>query len=455
MSRGERRILFGCGALVVGLLMCSLAVAGTLTVAVMSPERLNLPAGLAEWIGIDPTADRAVSISEDPSGNDAASARAVGLEGVAQPLSEERRQNLAEALAAERDGAGREPLPLPEAVQGVAPDFTRIYEQVNPGVVSVNVGQQGGTMFNPQGSGSGFVFDDEHIVTNNHVAGAARSVRVVFFDQSERVGTVIGADADSDLAVIRVDDMPRSARPLPLLADFDALSVGQPVAAIGNPFSFANTMTSGIISALGRTIPVDPSQAGGFSIPQSIQTDAAINPGNSGGPLVNARGEVVGVNAQIRTNGMAANAGIGFAIPSNIVAKIVPSLIDDGAHEWSYLGVQGTSLTADIAALNSLPTDTFGAFIRCVPGNGPSRDRLQGSRGSLNYPSCDGIPPSDDTFVGGDVVIAVDDEPVASFDDLLSYIAIETDPGQTIELTVIRNGAQVVVPVTLAERPGG
>ncbi len=454
MSRGERRILFGCGALVAGLLMCSLAVAGSLALAVMSPESVRLPSNLAAMIGMNPSTDSPGITAESALDSEGTTGRAVSLEELAQPLTDERKQALAEARIAGRDGAGREPLPLPEASQGLAPDFIRIYDQVNPGVVSVNVGQQGGALFDAMGSGSGFVYDSQHIVTNNHVAGAAQTLRVIFFDQTERVGTVIGADADSDLAVIRVDDMPASARPLPLLENFDALSVGQPVAAIGNPFSFANTMTSGIISALGRTIPVDPSRAGGFSIPETIQTDAAINPGNSGGPLVNARGEVIGINAQIRSNGMAANAGIGFAIPSNIVAKIVPSLIEDGDHEWSYLGVQGTSMTSDIATLNNLPADTFGAFIRCVPNNGPSLQRLRGSRGAENYPACDDFPPSDDTFIGGDVVIAADDDPVTSFDDLLSFIAIETEPGQTIELTVLRDGEQVVVPIVLAERPG-
>ena len=453
MSRGERRILLGCGGLIVGLLACTLAVAGTLTFAVLAPERVGLPNDIAAFVGVDPKSGDAADLA---AGSDDASSRAVILdETAAQPLSDERRKALASARAAELNEFGREPLPLPAASQGVAPDFTRIYQQVNPGVVSINVGQQNSGMFNAQGSGSGFVYDARHIVTNNHVAGSSNTVRVVFFDQSERVGTVVGADADSDLAVIRVDDMPLSARALPLLADFDALQVGESVAAIGNPFSFANTMTSGIISALGRTIPVDPGQMGGFSIPETIQTDAAINPGNSGGPLVNARGEVIGVNAQIRTNGVAANAGIGFAIPSNIVAKIVPSLIDDGDHEWSYLGVQGMSLNSDVVSLNNLPEDTFGAFIRCVPSNGPSRSRLRGTRGTEGFPSCDGIPASNDTFIGGDVVVAVDDEPVASFDDLLSYIAIETSPGQTIELTVLRDGQEIVVPIVLAERPGG
>jgi S1-C subfamily serine protease len=296
------------------------------------------------------------------------------------------------------------------------------------------------------------VFDEQHIVTNNHVAADATDIEIVFHDGERRPGTLVGADLYSDLAVIRVDDMPSTARVLPVVADLSEVKVGQPVVAIGNPFEKANSMTFGIVSALGRTIPADGT-AMSFQIPESIQTDAAINPGNSGGPLLDLRGQVVGVNAQINTTNIQgsvpANSGVGFAIPASVVNVVVPDLIARGEHAWSYLGVSGNTMTSDQAEAMGLE-DPRGAYITCVPSNGPSVGRLEGSD---NVDCASGAVTSGEVPVGGDLIVAADGQEVRSFDDLLSYIALQTRPGQEIRLTVLRDGREQDVTVTLAARP--
>lgn len=439
MSRNERRLMLGCGGVAALLMM--------LTAAMIGAVGLSLLRGDDTQAGEEEAPNAAVeSVAFVPEPEDEAT------DEMDASLSDEVRARL-DAL---RDRGGQdslEALPLPAPRSGMAPDLSRLYSSVNPGVVSIRVGQDTG-MFMAQGTGSGFLVDEQHVVTNNHVAGPGAQVRVIFHDETEREGRVVGADAYSDLSVIRVDGVPATARPLQLVDNFDELLVGEPVVAIGNPFGFANTMTYGIISALGRTIPVDPSApAASFSIPRTIQTDAAINPGNSGGPLLNLQGEVIGVNAQIRSNGVAANAGVGFAIPAAIVEKVVPSLIGQGEHDWSYLGVQGTSLNRDLAELNRLPVDTMGAYISQVPPGGPSEGRLQGV---LAYRGGGAASPNTvgaDAQAGGDVIIEIDDETVRSFDDLLSYVAIETEPGDVVELTILRDGEVIEVPLELGERP--
>lgn len=349
-------------------------------------------------------------------------------------------------------------------------DLSELYERVTAGVVSIEVKVRvrspfGRGDFSRSGSGSGFVYDREHIVTNHHVVNGADSLEIVFYDGQRREAQVLASDQFSDLAVLRVPDMPSTARPLPVLDDFSRLRVGQPVVAMGNPFGNAQTMTYGIISALGRVIP---SGATHFSIPQAIQTDAAINPGNSGGPLLDLSGQVIGVNAQINTatqgvTGVPANSGVGFAIPASVINQVVPDLIRQGRHEWAYLGVTGMrDITLAVAKANNL-ADTRGAYITGVVEGGPSDGKLvppknareiaeleeQGEGGVQIIPfgQAEVIP------VGGDVVIGVDGRKVESFDDLLTYVALEARPGQTIELTVLREGKTVRVPVTLGKRP--
>jgi S1-C subfamily serine protease len=314
------------------------------------------------------------------------------------------------------------------------------YERLTPGVVNINVivgGDQGG-----QGAGSGFILDTEgHIVTNHHVIDQAAFVSVVFFNGVEVQAEIIGSDDDSDLAVLQVTTLPDGTYPLPL-ADSDLVHVGDWAIAIGNPFGLGGSMTLGIISALGRVIP---SGVAGFSIPQAIQTDAAINPGNSGGPLLNLAGQVIGVNAQIRTSGSNSNSGVGFAIPANVVRRVIPVLIANGAYQWPWAGIQGDSINLLLSEANDLPNQE-GAYLDAILPNGPADDAgLQGSTGNTTV---DGFQVP----VGGDVVIAVDGEATRSFDELLNRIAFKT-PGDEVVFTVLRDGQQVEQTIVLEARP--
>jgi S1-C subfamily serine protease len=324
----------------------------------------------------------------------------------------------------------------------VSSDFlSQLYQTVSPGVVSINVlvsnaGQSG------QGAGSGFIIDEEgHIVTNNHVVENANLVVVIFHDGSESRAEIVGTDPYSDLAVVKVEQLPESARALPL-GDSNTIVTGDWVVAIGNPFGLNSSMSLGIVSAVGRTIPAGNS----FSIPEAIQTDAAINPGNSGGPLLNLQGQVIGVNAQIASGGTMANAGVGFSIPSNIVRRVVPALIDQGVFQWPWLGIEGTSVNIFIAQANNIEAKQ-GAYIVNVIQGGPAD--LAGLQGGANLVSVDGV----DVPTGGDVIIAADGETINDYSELLTIIASH-NPGTTLNLTVLRNGEQLEIPVTLGPRPG-
>jgi 2-alkenal reductase len=321
------------------------------------------------------------------------------------------------------------------------PSLSSLYDTVSPGVVNINVlisrnGLTGGA------SGSGFVMDDNgYIVTNQHVVADATSVAVVFYNGDEAQAEIVGADPDSDLAVIQVQEMPEGVHPLEL-GDSDQVRVGDWVVAIGNPFGNQSSMSLGIVSAVGRTID---SIEGVYGIPQAIQTDAAINPGNSGGPLLNLRGQVVGVNAQIATNGVRANAGVGFAIPVNIVSKVVPGLIAEGGYAWPYLGVVGSDVNLLLAQANQLESQR-GAYIDEIVSDSPAE--RAGIRGSTDTVQVDGVPVP----VGGDIVLAVNGEPIDSFDDLLFQVVM-SEPGQTIQLSLLRGGDLIDLPVELAPRP--
>jgi len=458
MSNRERRFMILVGTIAVLVLMLTSALVGIGGALLLFDKDGGLADRLESLTAAQPVRYEAPAL---------VAGSAAVAEAAVQPLDPDRRAELDAAREALSSGAALQPLPLRDSA-ATGNDLSQLYEQVNPGVVSIRT-----RMMQGAGTGSGFVLDDRHVVTNNHVIEAADAVRVVFADGTERDGRVVGTDAYSDLAVIEVADIPGNARALPLVEDFDELKPGQAVVAMGNPFGdYQNTMTAGIISALGRTIPSDPesrqpmpfdpsnpfgqggpqgqapSGRASFSIPQTIQTDAAINPGNSGGPLVNMRGEVVGVNAQIRTQGMAANAGVGFAIPSSIVARVVPTLIAEGRYEWSYLGVSGGNVVRDVAERNGLDPDARGAYINEVMAGGPSIQALRGSNAVAG-----GSLTASDLMVGGDVVVAIDDTPVRSFDDLLTYVALETQPGDTVELTIVRGGQELVVPLRLGARP--
>lgn len=344
------------------------------------------------------------------------------------------------------------PLNVPASINEEQSLLVALYKRVNPSVVNITIfsnatgqGAQGQVV--PMAEGSGFVFDnDRHIVTNAHVVQGADQIEVTFADGTIAEAKLVGSDLNSDLAVVQVDQLPAGVGPLPLLTDMNALSVGQTVVALGNPFGLNGTLTEGIISALGRDIPALTQ----YTIPQSIQTDAAINPGNSGGPLLNLEGRVIGVNAQIETGGTTnANTGVGFAIPASIVEKTVPQLIKTGHMQWAWLGVTGPSGGLDPlqAQAMKLPANTRGAYISTVTSGGPADQAgMQGSTGTATV-------NNRRVEIGGDTVIAINGQQIKSFDDMLVYIAMQTTPNQTVKMTILRNGKQQDLSLKLGVRP--
>jgi serine protease Do len=326
-----------------------------------------------------------------------------------------------------------------------------LYEQANPAVVNITVtarGSQLGQSPALQGEGSGFLYDAQgHIITNNHVVAEADEVQVIFYNDVSRAAQVVGTDPDSDLAVIKVDMAGLNIAPL-ALADSDAVKVGQSVVAIGNPFGLQGSMTSGIVSALGRLMPTGEgaTTAPRYSIPDVIQTDAAINPGNSGGPLLNMQGQVIGVNAAIES-ATRSNAGVGFAIPANIVKKVVPALIEKGSYDQAWLGISALSLSADLNKALGLAEDQRGVLVAEVTTGSPAQKA--GLRAGQATTNVQGTPIPK----GGDIIVAIDGTQVSKFDDLIRYLARHTEVGQKVQLSVLRDGKTVAVDVTLAARP--
>jgi len=332
---------------------------------------------------------------------------------------------------------------VPQPVLDEQSLLIELYKRVNPAVVNIIAFSDQASTLVGYSEGSGFVIDqDGNIVTNAHVVHGSDALEVTFSDASTRPAVLIGEDFNSDLAVVRVSDLPGGISPL-VLGDDTKVLAGQTVVAIGNPFGFNGTMTRGIVSAIGRTIPA----LNTFSIPMAIQTDAPINPGNSGGPLLNLEGEVIGVNAQIRTESdVRANSGVGFAIPASILKRVIPSLVDKGEYIWSWLGVSGRDLDWATAAAMDLPVDR-GAYISQVIENGPSSKA--GLRGSERQTTYEGKVVD----TGGDVIIAINDTPIHSFDDLLVYVALEANPGEEVSLTILRDGKEQEILLTLEPRP--
>ena len=352
------------------------------------------------------------------------------------------------------------PAPADGAAGGLvehAGDLVALYQRVDPGVVAIwtfaTVSGAHDTSM-PIGQGSGFVIDTQgHIVTNQHVVAGAEEIEVDFPSGVRAWAKVLGTDLDSDLAVLKVDVPAEELVPLPL-GDSDQVRVGEMVIAIGNPFGLSGTMTSGIVSAIGRTLDSERAAPGGqpFTSGDILQTDAAINPGNSGGPLINLRGEVIGVNRAIRTEsftvtGDAASSGVGFAIPVNIIKRVVPSLIETGRYDYPYLGISSlsqSSLNLNTLKQLQLPDNTVGVYVTCVTDGGPAQNA--GLRGAGR---CDngGLVP------GGDLIIAIDGHPLGTFNDLISYLVSSTQVGQEIAITVLRGGKEVGLTLTVGARP--
>ncbi|MEJ2758357.1 MAG: trypsin-like peptidase domain-containing protein, partial [Anaerolineales bacterium] len=352
---------------------------------------------------------------------------------------------------------------LLSAYQGT---LENIYTAVSPSVVNISVLQKvqaSTSLFSqfpffslPQDQqpseqyqsalGSGFVWDSNgDIVTNNHVVAGADKIQVTFSDGTTVSASLVGADPDSDLAVIKVDADQSMLHPVQM-GDSKAIKVGQLAVAIGNPFGLEGTMTTGIISAVGRSLPSDQAAAQSYTIPDVIQTDAPINPGNSGGVLVDTQGLVLGVTAAIESTS-GASAGIGFAIPASIVQNVVPSLITDGQYVYPWLGISGITLFPDLATAMNLDPNQRGAMVAEVMSNSPADEA--GLRGSTETTTINGQSVS----VGGDVITAIDDQPVVDMDGLIAYLVSSTEVGQTVTLQVLRDGKLQSIDVTLAARP--
>ncbi len=320
--------------------------------------------------------------------------------------------------------------------------FSTIYNQVSPSVVSINVSgtSSDGSQF--QAAGTGFVIDAQgHIVTNDHVVDSTSSIEVNFLDGTIVKADVVGVDPDSDLAVIKVD-LPESELHPVTLGDSDKLFIGQTTLAIGSPFNQRWTLTTGIISALDRTISGQTQ----YSVGSAIQTDAAINPGNSGGPLLDLQGEVIGVNSQILSQSNS-SSGVGFAIPINLVKRVSQELINNGKVEYSYLGISAAA-GIDLSLIEALhvPNNTQGVVVGDVQPNGPADKAGLRSATSVNA-STHSLPNS------ADIITAIDGEKITDMSGLVSYLAYKTKPGQTINLTVLRDGQEINLPVTLSARP--
>ncbi len=363
-----------------------------------------------------------------------------------------------------------EPQSAPADLQSLQSAYEQIYDKVLPSVVSIevtatvtqtapalpefpfgfNLPQDNGgdqQQYQESGAGSGFVWDTEgHIVTNNHVVDGMDTIQVRFSDGTSAPATVVGKDASSDLAVVKVD-LPASKLTPITVADSTKVKVGQLVVAIGNPFRLSSSMSTGIVSGLGRSLPLDSTSATStYTIPDVIQTDAAINPGNSGGVLVDIDGQLIGVTSAIESP-VRANSGVGYVIPSIIVQKVVPFLIKDGSYKQPYIGITGMDMTAEIAQAMKLDASTRGALVIDVTPATPAEKA--GFKGSDRTVKIDG----QDLRIGGDVITSIDGNTIKDFEDLTAYLARYTNVGQTINITYLRDGKENQSSLTLAARP--
>ncbi len=312
-----------------------------------------------------------------------------------------------------------------------------VYAQVSPAVVCVTAKDEFGGCI-----GSGFVIDKEgHVVTNNHVATAAADLLVTLADDHTVPADVVGTDPGSDLAVLQID-VPPEELTVAMLGESASLQVGQRAIAIGNPFGLERTITTGVISSLGRTLERDDSD---FQLAQVIQTDAAINPGNSGGPLLDSRGRVIGVNTAIRSL-TGVNSGVGFAIPVDTVKRVVPELIAHGRYRHTWVGIRGRTITREIVEAMGLPVE-LGVLVAEVEPDSPA-DKA-GLRGGEREVTVAGMP----MLAGGDIIIAIEGQSISDFADLINYLVANTSVGDVVRLTIIRGDKQLEIQVTLAERP--
>jgi S1-C subfamily serine protease len=335
--------------------------------------------------------------------------------------------------------------------------FVALYQRVIPGVVVIKVATAQGAAL-----GSGFVYDTAgHVVTNYHVVQGAdnNKAEVDFMDGYKAYGTVVGTDLDSDLAILKVDAPASEFHPL-TIGDSDKTQIGQTVIAIGNPFEYLGSMSVGVISGLHRTLESQHATPGGgqpFTAGDLLQTDTPINPGNSGGPLFNLNGEVIGVNRAIETNnfssnGNAVNSGVGFSVSSNIIKRVVPVILQSGKYDYPYLGISSVSLGnpsqggLTLDEINALGLKQYtGTYVTELAAGGPAEKA--GLRAGTQQTSVQGL------LAGGDLIVAIDGRPVIQYDDLISYLVTHKSPGDTVTLTVIRDGQKQDIPLTLGKRP--
>lgn len=319
-----------------------------------------------------------------------------------------------------------------------------LFDKSDDGVVKVSIRRSDDTLTG-RSLGSGFVYDvNGHIITNNHVVEDAKKITVTFLDGTSYNAKVIGTDPFTDLAVIKVNVNSTLLHPLPI-GNSATLRVGDQVAAIGNPFGLSGSMTSGIVSQLGRLLSTPGTSS--FSIPDVIQTDAAVNPGNSGGPLLNMKGQVIGINTAIQS-GTGEFAGIGFAVPSNTITKIVPILIKEGTYLHPWLGVSGVDIDPDLADILKLK-DSKGFLITTIVKDSPAEKA--GLHGSTETKEIDGQKYQ----IGGDVILSVDHKEVRKIDDILVYLQREKKVGDTISLEILRDGRVSDFELKLEQRPNG
>ncbi len=333
--------------------------------------------------------------------------------------------------------------PLSEAEQGII----RIYREVSPAVVHITSTAVGfDSFFNPipqRGTGSGIIIDRRgHIVTNNHVVEDAGSLEVTLADGSKVRAKLVGRDPLNDLAVIRIDVPPVKLQVV-TLGDSSQLQIGQIAIAIGNPFGLDRTVTTGVVSSLGRSLRTES----GREIRGVIQTDAAINPGNSGGPLLNSRGEVIGINTAIFSPS-GGSVGIGFAIPINTAKRIVPELIARGRVSHPYLGISGLSVNAEVSRVLELPVE-HGVLVVSVSQQSPAAK--SGIRGGQRRVRVGNTILS----IGGDLLVEVDGRKIEGMNDLIAYLEDHKQVGDTVRLGILRGGRQLHITVTLGELPEG
>ena len=312
-----------------------------------------------------------------------------------------------------------------------------IFEKSEASIVQVSVvrGESDG------GMGSGFVYSDEgYVITNQHVVQDAERVMITFLDGEAYIGNVIGTDRDLDIAVVKVEPTNTYLQPIKI-GDSSKLKVGEKIAAIGNPFGLSGSMTSGIVSQMGRLLP----QETGYSIPDVIQTDAAINPGNSGAPLINMKGEVFGINTAIQS-ATGEFSGIGFAVPANTVKKVVPVLIQDGEFKHPWMGISGTDVDPELAEVRGLNSSKGFLVVSVIEG---SPAETAGLLGVTETKETDGR----EFALDGDIILSIDGETVRKISDILVHLQREKSVGDEMVLSVNRGGEILELTMVLEERP--